>query len=136
VSLASVEAFPAGMSCICGMPAGPEHRHEALRQHAGDQMRHTKERLIWYGIGFFTFLTFLLPAQGDQMRYEVLRNEHQGALLPSYEWKFFGSESANTYWVVDGPCNSACTMVLGTGRVCATPRPSSGFMQGILRSYC
>jgi len=37
----------------------------------------------------------------------------KGGSIPSYERKFFGAGTDNTRWVVDGYCNSACTMVLG-----------------------
>ena len=54
----------------------------------------------------------------------------KGGSIPSYERKFFGAGNNNTRWVVDGYCNSACTMVLGTGRVCATPRAQFNFHGG------
>lgn len=51
----------------------------------------------------------------------------QGGNINLYEKRFFGAESGDMRWVVDGYCNSACTMVLGTGRVCATRRAQFGF---------
>jgi len=54
----------------------------------------------------------------------------KGGSIPSYERRFFGAGTDNARWVVDGYCNSACTMVLGTGRVCATPRAQFGFHAG------
>jgi hypothetical protein len=54
----------------------------------------------------------------------------KGGNINWYESKFFGAENENARWVVDGYCNSACTMVLGTGRVCATPRAQFGFHAG------
>jgi hypothetical protein len=54
----------------------------------------------------------------------------KGGNIDWYESKFFGAENSNTRWVVDGYCNSACTMVLGTGRVCATPRAQFSFHAG------
>ena len=54
----------------------------------------------------------------------------KGGNIDRYESKFFGAGNDNTRWVVDGYCNSACTMVLGTGRVCATPRAQFGFHAG------
>jgi hypothetical protein len=54
----------------------------------------------------------------------------QGGNINLYEKRFFGAESGDMRWVVDGYCNSACTMVLGTGRVCATPRAQFGFHAG------
>jgi hypothetical protein len=54
----------------------------------------------------------------------------QGGNINSYERKYFAAANDNVRWVVDGYCNSACTMVLGTGRVCATPRAQFGFHAG------
>jgi len=55
---------------------------------------------------------------------------NEGGLISSYESAFFGPGSGNRLWAVDGYCNSACTMVLGTGRVCATSRARFGFHAG------
>ena len=54
----------------------------------------------------------------------------QGGNINSYERKYFAAANDNVRWVVDGYCNSACTMVLGTGRVCATPHAQFGFHAG------
>ena len=54
----------------------------------------------------------------------------QGGSINSYERKYFAAANDNVRWAVDGYCNSACTMVLGTGRVCATPRAQFGFHAG------
>lgn len=54
----------------------------------------------------------------------------KGGNINSYERKYFAAANDNVRWVVDGYCNSACTMVLGTGRVCATPRAQFGFHAG------
>ena len=59
----------------------------------------------------------------------------QGGNIDRYESKFFGAGNSNTRWVVDGYCNSACTMVLGTGRVCATPRAQFGFHAGYYKYF-
>ena len=59
----------------------------------------------------------------------------KGGSIPSYERKFFGAGTENTRWVVDGYCNSACTMVLGTGRVCATPRARFNFHAGYYKYF-
>jgi len=47
----------------------------------------------------------------------------EGGLVLEYESKF----SVPRHWVVDGECDSACTMVLGTPDVCATERAVFGF---------
>jgi hypothetical protein len=59
----------------------------------------------------------------------------EGGSIPSYESRFFGAGTDNTRWVVDGYCNSACTMVLGTGRVCATPRAQFNFHGGYYKYF-
>jgi hypothetical protein len=59
----------------------------------------------------------------------------KGGSIPLYERKFFGVGTENTRWVVDGYCNSACTMVLGTGRVCATPRAQFNFHAGYYKYF-
>src|SRR5450759_659709 len=59
----------------------------------------------------------------------------KGGSIPLYERKFFGVGTENTRWVVDGYCNSACTMVLGTGRVCATPRAQFNFHAGFYKYF-
>ena len=46
-----------------------------------------------------------------------------GGLLVEYEKKF----SVPHHWVVDGECDSACTLVLATHDVCATERAVFGF---------
>jgi hypothetical protein len=65
----------------------------------------------------------------DDPSVTVITADKGGNIL-WYESKFFGAENENRRWVVDGYCNSACTMVLGTGRVCATPRAQFGFHAG------
>jgi hypothetical protein len=59
----------------------------------------------------------------------------EGGEISSYESKFFGARNGTKRWVVDGYCNSACTMVLGTGRVCATPRAQFGFHAGYFEFF-
>jgi hypothetical protein len=59
----------------------------------------------------------------------------KGGSIPLYLRKFFGVGTENTRWVVDGYCNSACTMVLGTGRVCATPRAQFNFHAGYYKYF-
>ena len=59
----------------------------------------------------------------------------RGGNVDRYESKFFGAGNDNTRWVVDGYCNSACTMVLGTGRVCATSRAQFGFHAGYYKYF-
>jgi hypothetical protein len=59
----------------------------------------------------------------------------EGGEISSYESKFFRAGNGTKRWVVDGYCNSACTMVLGTGRACATPRAQFGFQAGYFEFF-
>lgn len=59
----------------------------------------------------------------------------EGGNIDRYDSMFFGPESDTTRWAIDGYCNSACTMVLGTGRVCATPRAQFGFHAGYYKLF-
>jgi hypothetical protein len=70
----------------------------------------------------------------DDPGVTVIRAD-EGGSIPSYESRFFGAGTGNTRWVVDGYCNSACTMVLGTGRVCATPRAQFNFHAGYYKYF-
>ena len=70
----------------------------------------------------------------DDPGVTVIRAD-EGGSIPSYESRFFGAGADNTRWVVDGYCNSACTMVLGTGRVCATPRAQFSFHAGYYKYF-
>jgi hypothetical protein len=65
----------------------------------------------------------------DDPGVTVIAN-NDGGVIGAYESAFFGPGSGNRLWAVDGYCNSACTMVLGTGRVCATSRAQFGFHAG------
>ncbi len=52
------------------------------------------EKGIWCGLGLFTFLVFSLSAHTSELRYEVLRDEARGGIIPLYEAKFFGRGQA------------------------------------------
>jgi hypothetical protein len=53
-----------------------------------------------------------------------------GGSIESYLFRFGRIRDAGDRVVLDGPCNSACTLVLGTvpkERICVTPQASLGF---------
>jgi hypothetical protein len=55
-----------------------------------------------------------------------------GGYIDQYKAKYARIRDAGERVVIDGTCNSACTLVLGIvplERVCATPRASLGFHQ-------
>lgn len=68
-----------------------------------------------------------------QARSSVISGD-DGGIIYLYEHKYF-ERNANTLWVIDGECSSACTMVLGTYRVCATPRAVLGFHAGSIMPF-
>jgi len=56
----------------------------------------------------------------------------RGGLVDQYKAKFARIRDRGERVVIDGVCNSACTLLLGIvplSRVCATPRASLGFHQ-------
>lgn len=63
-----------------------------------------------------------------QARTTVISDD-QGGIIALYEHKYF-ARNANTRWVIDGECSSACTLVLATANVCATRRARLGFHAG------
>jgi hypothetical protein len=56
--------------------------------------------------------------------------EDFGGVLESYKVKYAALRASGERVIIDGVCNSACTLVLGIvplGRICVTPRASLGF---------
>jgi hypothetical protein len=56
--------------------------------------------------------------------------EDYGGVLESYKAKYAAIRARGERVIIDGVCNSACTLVLGIvplSRVCVTPRASLGF---------
>ena len=58
---------------------------------------------------------------------EVVHGNDEGGLLGEYVEKYQAMAARGDTLVVDGACNSACTLALGIVDVCATPRASFGF---------
>lgn len=66
-----------------------------------------------------------LPAHAD---YRITRDF--GGLVEQYKAKYARIRDRGDRVIIDGICNSACTMVLGIvplNRICVTPRASLGF---------
>jgi hypothetical protein len=66
-----------------------------------------------------------LPAQAD---YRITRDF--GGLVDQYKAKYTQIRDRGERVIIDGICNSACTLVLGIvplKRICVTPRASLGF---------
>jgi hypothetical protein len=79
-----------------------------------------------------TFLSLLLlPFLAATSARADLRitNDHGGYML-EYKAKYERIRDRNERVIIDGVCNSACTLVFGivpSNKVCATPRASLGF---------
>jgi hypothetical protein len=74
---------------------------------------------------FFSTLICIPSIAGD---YRIL-DDHGGS-LDSYKAKYFSIRDRGDRVVIDGTCDSACTLVLGIvplNRICATRRASLGF---------
>jgi hypothetical protein len=77
------------------------------------------------GLALALLVAFTAPASAD---YRITRDH--GGELKQYEAKYVRLRDQGERVVIDGICNSACTLVLGilpSNRVCATPRASLGF---------
>jgi hypothetical protein len=82
-------------------------------------MRHT----ILLLAGFATIST--LPAGATQWI-----TSDRGGLLVDYAERFAAASDSGERVVIDGPCLSACTLVIGMlprGQVCVTPKAVLGF---------
>lgn len=72
-------------------------------------------------------LAFTLPASADLR----ITRDH-GGYIDQYKAKYAALRDRGERIVIDGTCNSACTLLLGIvplERVCVTPRASLGFHQ-------
>jgi hypothetical protein len=79
------------------------------------------------GLSFVVLLALTAPAAADLRITKDL-----GGYIDQYKAKYARIRDAGERVVIDGTCNSACTLVLGIvplERVCATPRASLGFHQ-------
>ena len=67
-----------------------------------------------------------------------IRNDY-GGLIQRYKLKYGAIRDRGERVIIDGACNSACTLVLGIvplNRICVTPRASLGFHTAYFdRSY-
>ena len=79
------------------------------------------------GLSLVALLALTAPAAADLRITKDL-----GGYIDQYKAKYARIRDAGERVVIDGTCNSACTLVLGIvplNRVCATPRASLGFHQ-------
>jgi hypothetical protein len=67
-------------------------------------------------------------AAADAADYRITRD--YGGLIDQYKAKYLALREHGDRVVIDGICNSACTLVLGIvplNRICVTPKASLGF---------
>ena len=78
----------------------------------------------------FLVLVALVASTAARAEYRITRDH--GGLVDEYKAKYAEIRDRGERVVIDGICNSACTLVLGIvplNRVCVTPRASLGFHQ-------
>jgi hypothetical protein len=72
----------------------------------------------------------LAGVAGARADYRITRDH--GGYVEEYKVKYHRIREKGERVIIDGICNSACTLVLGIvphNRICATPRASLGFHQ-------
>jgi hypothetical protein len=78
-----------------------------------------------------SFVLLLLPLLAATPACAVLRiTSDHGGYVSEYKAKYQRIRDRHERVIIDGTCNSACTLVFGIvplNRVCATPRASLGF---------
>jgi hypothetical protein len=76
---------------------------------------------------FLLLVLFTVPASAD-----VRITRDHGGYVEQYKAKYAKVRERRERVIIDGICNSACTLVLGMvplNRICVTPRASLGFHQ-------
>jgi hypothetical protein len=81
-------------------------------------------------------LAAVLPATAGNTAtgYYRITRDH-GGLVDAYKAKYARIRDSGERVIIDGICNSACTLVLGIvplNRICVTPRASLGFHQAYI----
>ncbi len=79
-----------------------------------------------------TFLVASLAVLGTPARADLRITRDHGGYVTEYKAKYEKIRDRHERVIIDGICNSACTMVLGIvpiNKVCVTPRASLGFHQ-------
>ena len=79
-------------------------------------------------LAFALLLPLALWSTSARADYRITRDH--GGLVDDYKAKYAAIRDRGERVIIDGICNSACTLVLGIvplNRVCVTPRASLGF---------
>ena len=75
-------------------------------------------------------ILLILSTSAAAAEYRITRDH--GGLVDAYKARYARAATTRERVIIDGVCNSACTLVLGLvplRRVCVTPRASLGFHQ-------
>src|SRR5262245_53709716 len=75
-------------------------------------------------------LLFVLSTSVAAADYRITRDH--GGFVEDYKTRYAKIRDSDERVIIDGVCNSACTLVLGIvplSRICVTPRASLGFHQ-------
>jgi hypothetical protein len=78
----------------------------------------------------FAVILLALSTTAASADYRITRDH--GGLVDEYKAKYAKLRDRGERVIIDGICNSACTLVLGIlplNRICVTPRASLGFHQ-------
>jgi hypothetical protein len=81
-------------------------------------------------MGRLAFVLFVLWSSTAAADYRITRDH--GGLVEDYKAKYARIRDRGERVIIDGICNSACTLVLGIvplNKVCVTPKASLGFHQ-------
>src|SRR6478672_12685716 len=79
-------------------------------------------------LAFALLAPFALWSSCATADYRITRDH--GGLVDQYKVKYAAIRDRGERVIIDGVCNSACTLVLGIvplNRICVTPRASLGF---------
>ena len=81
-------------------------------------------------ISLLPFLTTLLLFAASPARADLHITSDHGGYVSEYKAKYERIRDSHERVIIDGVCNSACTLVFGIvplNKVCVTPRASLGF---------
>jgi len=78
----------------------------------------------------------LLALSGSAANADYRITRDHGGLVDQYKAKYAAIRDRGERVIIDGICNSACTLVLGIvplNRICVTPKASLGFHQAYVK---
>ena len=81
-------------------------------------------------LALLLLVALVLASTAVRADYRITRDH--GGLVDDYKARYAAIRDGDERVIIDGICNSACTLVLGIvplSRICVTPRASLGFHQ-------